>query len=113
MLSTMLKGANITLYSIGVPRLARAASVGLLLSDANVPFNEKSIQYKDWMATRKQFQTTAVGSADNTQTTTAAAGVRNPYGAAPTLEINGQWYAQTAPMLRLLARELGKWSFID
>ncbi|KAI9596334.1 hypothetical protein BDF19DRAFT_438778 [Syncephalis fuscata] len=110
MLSTMLKNATITLYSIGVPHLARAGNLGMMLSDANILFKEQNVKLADWRTTREQLQKTASEHADNNLSTS---GAPNPYGAAPTLEINGQWYAQTVPIMRLLARELGEYDGND
>ncbi|KAI8058334.1 hypothetical protein BDF22DRAFT_665142 [Syncephalis plumigaleata] len=100
----MLKNASITLYSVGISSLARAGNIGIFLSDANIPFNENNIPVSQWLATRKTLRTTPVDSSDPT---TAIAQVRNPYGGAPTLEIDGQWYAQTVPILRMLSRQIG------
>jgi glutathione S-transferase len=100
----MLRNASITLYSVGVPSLARAGNIGILLSDANIPFKENNVPLSQWIATRKTMRTTAV---DSSNPATAIAEVRNPYGGAPILEINGQWYAQTVPILRMLSRQIG------
>ncbi|RKP27405.1 glutathione S-transferase [Syncephalis pseudoplumigaleata] len=107
----MLKNAAITLHSIGVASLARAGNVGILLSDAHIPFQENNVPLAQWQATRKSLQATPVDTADNPAS--AIADLRNPYGGAPTLEIDGVCYAQTAPILRMLAREIGAYDGRD
>ncbi|RKP27780.1 hypothetical protein SYNPS1DRAFT_12171 [Syncephalis pseudoplumigaleata] len=102
----MLRNSTINLYKIAGPFLSRAGNVGIFLADANIPFKEHHISRAEWLAARKQFQTTAVKHAGHNSSLPS---VRNPFGSTPTIEVNGQWYAHTTPILRLIARELGRY----
>ncbi|KAK9765489.1 hypothetical protein K7432_006142 [Basidiobolus ranarum] len=70
----------------------RGENIRVLLQDAGIQYEEERIPYDDqWPALSKQLKATE----------------KNPVGSLPILELNGENYFGTVPLLRYIAGKLG------
>ncbi|RKP06584.1 hypothetical protein THASP1DRAFT_25125 [Thamnocephalis sphaerospora] len=82
---------DVLIYMSSYPAHGRYGAICMMLADAGVPYKQRIITHPEWAQVKSEFTTPD----------------RTPYGALPTLKIDGKLYSQFLPIMRYLARRLG------
>ena len=75
-----------------IPFHGRCGAIYLLLTDAGIEYEKREVEISNWLVKREEL----------------IASGESPHGALPILELDGNTYTHQIPILRMLARRLGK-----